>query len=294
MHLKRMFTAGALAAATAGALALGTAGMASAANVGSRYSADLAGFSTAGNGSTVYDGEWRQVTVPAEPSTVTPDTVVAGIIMAHNLSTGGFAVAEGLVLNDPAGCGPGTWTVEGGTGTVTLPGQPVLPASDLHPLLFFGEKQCFTGGGSEFLYLYHSSKYALVHFSAGPSSKYWDVLATAGVPVPVFRTTGAGILTCTTAVTACPSADNGASQLVQGSMFDGSGVGFYVNGQGNSVFGQGKNLYTQNYINWIGTETGGPPTTGNLVTLDTTPATTLFGPYGPFTENVPVIAGHRA
>ena len=269
-----------------------------ASNVGTHYSPDLAGFSSAGNGSTIIDGAWRNLVVPAEPSTIPADTVVDGIIMGQNLSAGVAAAGEGLVLNDPASsCAPvngvGTWTLEAGQGSISLSGQPVLPASDLSPIKFFGSDVCWVGAGSEFAYIYDTHKYHDVDFSGGPSSNNWDVLSTQHADAFYYRTAGGGILTCSTGDSPC-SGTNAANDLTQGSMFDGTGLAFYVNGQGNSVFGQGKNLLYLNYINWVGTQDGGAPTTGNLVTLNTNPLTMLSGPYGVYTENVPVIAGPRA
>jgi hypothetical protein len=294
-----LWLAGAVAVvglALTGALPAGAAthpAVVHAGNVGTHYSAAFAGYNTDGNGQTEYNGIWRQVTVPDE-STASPavpaNTVADGIIMGGNLSKGSYAVAEALVFDDPSStCLPTQWTLEEGTGSITLVGgQPVLPTSDLNPVLYFGSDVCVNGGGTEFIYLYVSRKHHDADFSAGPSSKDWNVLDTMhGVP-GIYRTAGAGISTCNTGDQLCNNPDdvNGAADLISGSVFDGSGVAFFVNGQGNSVFGQGKNMYTENYTNWEGTVSGGPPTPTNPITLLTNPGLVLSGPYGAYNEVV--------
>ena len=268
-------------------------------NNNSFTSSAFAGYSLDGNGTLVVKGLWRQLVVPNEANVppVPADTVVDGLIMANNLATGNYAVGEGLVLNDPkttasASCTAGSvdnqWTLEDGEGTITLGvnGKPTLPASKLHPILYYGGEICITGAGSYFAYLYDSQKHHQVDFSAGPSSHDWNVLDQTFVPLTDFRTAGAGISACSTGAQICPSPDNAAADLISGSQFDGTGVGIFTNNTKNSVFGNGTNFYALGYDSWEGTVNGGAVTPTNPLTLAVNPSTTLVGPYGQYSEIV--------
>jgi hypothetical protein len=255
-------------------------------NVGTHYSQSLAGFSLDGNGATVFDGIWRDLVVPPEPSTVAADEVVDGMLLANNVSVGGHAFGMGLVLNDnvnSGACGLGQYTLEAGTGTITLPGQPTLPATDLSPLDYFGAPVCISAstGGREFAYEYNSHRHGEVDFSAGPSSNNWNVLRQEHGFLGHMLTGGAGVMATSGAALA---------ELTLGNNFDGTGVGTFVDGQGNSVFGQGVNFAVQNYDSWQSTLNGGPPSVSNPFTLNTSPLVTLTGTHnsgGFYSEDVP-------
>lgn len=240
--------------------------------VSTHWSESLAGQSADGNGPVDFQGVWRQITVEPQSATDTTDSVAVGLLMAQNLAIGNEAYGEALVLNDPSGCGAGAWTVEAGAGTITLPSQPVLPTSDLSPILYFGEPICLPANvtESEFLYEYHSSGHHEVDFSAGPSSTDYNVLQTDHIPGFTFRVPASGITTSTGA----------NAQLLLGQVLDPSGIGVFESGHGNSVFGQGVNLSTLQYDMWQGSENGTPPTVGNPQTLTTSPMVGIYGVTG--------------
>jgi hypothetical protein len=268
------------------------------------YSEYLAGQSLDGNGSATFAGIWKQIEVqpettcasythtgtginetyacsPGSPG-VAPDSVAAGDLLEHNLSSGGPAAGEALVLSDirtatPNGnltCGANEWTLEGGTGMVTFTaGGFPLPTTDLSPLYYFGAPVCFPANvaDSEFMYVYHSSGHFETDFSAGPTSNNWNVLETLhGIPWGA-RTAAAGITTSTGV---------NAAQLSAGAVLAPTGNGVFESGHGNSVFGQGINFYKLGYDVWQGTEFGGTPSVSDPETLTVNPVS-LVGPYGP-------------
>src|SRR5271170_3875369 len=83
-------------------------------NVSQFYSQSLAGTFLNGNGTVSFAGTWRQFSLPDESTAspaIAPDHVAEGLVLTQYV-TGGFADAEAMVWDDPAGCGAGTWTLE--------------------------------------------------------------------------------------------------------------------------------------------------------------------------------------
>lgn len=284
--------------ATAG-MALMGAGAANAApaphfgNVGSFYSTHLAGTFLSGNGLVTFAGTWRQFSLPDEsaapaypaPGSIVPDDVAEGNVLTQYV-TGGYAYAEAMVLNDTVHSGACTgsneYTLEYTpvpydiTATVSNP-EPV-PASALVPIDSGGSPVvCVAGGGSEFLFVYHSSGHHEVIFLAGPGAHNTNVYAVDYHQFITLRGGASGVTTTTA---------GNAGNLVNGNIVASSGVGYYESGHGNSTYADGQNLARLNYSVMQGTLSGGAPSVTDPETLTVSP-TAVSEPYGAYGITAP-------
>lgn len=255
------------------------------------FSTFLAGTHLQGNGTppngTIFNGTWRQVTVPDESPAFPPvpaNSVAVGIALTQ-FTTGGLADAEALVWDNPAGCGAGMWTLEITPAAVPVASfpspMPVTTAQlvPLHVVDPFAANVCIAGAGSEFLYLYHSNATGQVDFSAGPGGHSWDILHTDFGQFQLFRSGDSGITTTTGLA---------ASLLVNGTVLGSSGVGYFVQGRGNTTFGQGVNLTSLNYAVFEGTEFGGAPSVINPLSLTVNPLNPSSNlPFGAYQIDAP-------
>lgn len=222
------------------------------ASVGTVTSDHLAGYQVNGNGGSRYRDLRYTVTVPAENPAVPADTVAVGIALQHSVADGGYTAALALVWDDPAStCGPSSWALEAGTGTVG-PAPAPLPVSSLTPLNFLGSNVCVAGGGSEYLEIFYRVPSRFVHFIAGPSASNSNVLRETFAGYHNFYSAGAGVNTTS-------GAD--AATLTSGSL------AAFANGRVTQFNGHHRGFRYPNLLTYIGTVSGGAPSVANPVTL---------------------------
>ena len=222
--------------AAAGPAHAATARPAAATPAGTYYSTYLAGFAA----TSVLEGlnDIRAtIHVPSEAgSTLADGTVAGGLTLATGIN-GGNALGIGLVWNAQGGSGactesgqPNSWELEYTdsvkTGTPAL--EPV-PLDLLTVLDVGGSPVCLTGGSSYYLEMYYSTYHHTVAFIAGPQEfTNENVLATIDHVHGVFYAAGAGADTCKISEPVgepCPTADNGALNLLPGSLASFTRVG---------------------------------------------------------------------
>jgi hypothetical protein len=277
MRFSTKIAGAATAAVILGGSAFALLGASAGTDVQTHYGDHLAGYAIQGNGSEAFNDVRGTITVPSENSSVPADSIAVGVAMGQNVSTGGRTYGLGLVWDDPAStCGATSWTLESGDTTNTTGPAPV-PTSDLKPLLDFGSDFCVAGGGSAYVEIYQSTGHAQLSYIAGPSESDNDVLATTHGVHGGFLDPGVGVTTT-----------NGvdAADLTSGSLASFTRVGLdeLLNGGSHSPT-QRITFDAPNYGEYVGTETGGAPTTSDLVTLQ--PSSFAIG--SAFSVSVPVI-----
>jgi len=234
------------------------------------YSDHLAGYVWAGNGLASLQDVRGTVLAPAETGAVPADTVAIGMALEQNVATGRQTYGEGLVWDDPAGCGAGTWTLEAGAAFLSSP-QPV-PISALSPLLFFGSDVCVAPGGSQYMEIHYAKDAGEVKFIAG-AAEFGDanvLLVDHGV-YRTFYTAGMGTDTTT-------GADAATLTLSTLASFARAGLTERIGGTFRRITFSSPSTYE-----FTGTVTGLAPSVANPVTL--TPSG--FGAGSAFTVTVP-------
>ena len=169
-------------------------------------------------------------------STLADGTVAGGLTLAQTIN-GGDALGIGLVWNAQGGTGactglgePNSWELEYTDSVKTdTPALEPVPLDLLTELPVGGSPVCLTGGTTYYLEMYYSTYHHEVDFIAGPQEFINEnVLATVTHVHDIFFAAGAGADSCKVSEpvgTPCPTVDNGALNLLPGSLASFTRVG---------------------------------------------------------------------